>query len=245
MTQSLDSFQTALKFTLKWEGGRGSPQDLGGVIYKGITQATYDSYCRKNGLSLQPISKISDEEVEKLYYEMYWLASHADMMDLPLAVVEFDTAVNFSVRASIEFLQETLGGIAVDGIWGKQTSGALELQNNLGTAKRICQSRIDYRYKRVEANSNQKIFLEGWLKRDNDLLNYVKELGGEIETVSEIEEIEKEERETEEIATEETSEEISPETPEIEGENREEVYEKLERAIGLLQEVIVALKTSK
>ncbi len=241
MTQSPDSFQQALKFTLKWEGGRGSPQDLGGVIYRGITQATYDSYCRKKGLSIQAVSKISDEEVENLYYEMYWLTSHADMMDLTLAVVQFDTAVNFSVGASIEFLQETLGGIDVDGIWGRQTSGALELQNNLATAKRYCQSRIDYRYRRIEANSSQKIFLEGWLKRDNDLLNYVKELGGEIESVSEIEE----EVEKEEIAPEETAEELSPEQPEIEGENREEVYEKLERAIALLQEVIVALKNSK
>lgn len=237
MTQSLDSFQTALKFTLKWEGGHGSPQDLGGVIYKGITQATYDSYRRKKGLSLQAVSKISDEEVENLYYEMYWQASHADMMDLPLAVVQFDSAVNFSVRASIEFLQETLGGIDVDGIWGRQTSGALELQNNLATARRYCKSRIDYRYRRVEANSSQKIFLEGWLKRDNDLLNYVKELGGEIESLSELEE--------EEITSQETPEELSRETPQTEGENREEVFNKLERAIALLQEVIVALKTSK
>jgi len=237
MTQSLDDFQKALKFTLKWEGGHGSPHDFGGVVYQGITQATYDSYCRKKGLSLQPVSKISDEEVEKLYYEMYWLASHADMMDLPLAVVQFDTAVNFSVRASIEFLQETLGGLDVDGIWGKQTSGALELQNNLATAKRYCQSRIDYRYKRIEANSSQKIFLEGWLKRDNDLLNYVKELGGEIENVSEIEEAE--------ITPTETPAEILPEEKEIDKENREEVFEKLEQAIALLQEVIVALKTAK
>ena len=244
MTQSLDSFQTALKFTLKWEGGHGSPPDLGGVIYKGITQATYESYCRKKGLSLQAVSKISDEELENLYYEMYWEASHADMMDLPLAVVQFDTAVNFSVRASIEFLQETLGGIDIDGIWGRQTSGALELQNNVATAKRYCQGRIDYRYRRVEANSSQKIFLEGWLKRDNDLLNYVKELGGEIESIREIEEIEKEEIAPEE-SREESPEEISPEKTESEGENREEVFEKLERAIALLQEVIVALKNSK
>lgn len=240
MTQSLDDFQKALKFTLKWEGGHGSPHDLGGVVYQGITQATYENYCRKKGLSLQAVSKISHDEVENLYYEMYWLASHADMMELPLAMVHFDTAVNFSVRASIEFLQETLGGVDVDGIWGRQTSGALELQNNLATAKRYCQSRIDYRYGRVEANSSQKIFLEGWLKRDKDLLNYVKELGGEIESVSEIEEIEEAE-----ITPTETSAEILPEEKEIDKENREEVFEKLEQAIALLQEVIVALKTPK
>lgn len=239
MTQSLDSFQKALKFALKWEGGQGSPQDLGGVIYKGITQTTYESYRRKKGLTTQPVSKMSDEEVESIYYEMYWLASNANIMDLPLAAVHFDTAVNFSLKASIEFLQETLGGIDVDGVWGGQTSRALELQNNLATAKRYCQGRIDYRHQRVEANSSQKIFLEGWLKRDNDLLNYVKELGGEIERVSPREEIEEEEQ----ITPVETPEELSPEAPEIEGENREEVLDKLEKAIALLQEVAIALKT--
>ena len=67
MNQSLDSFQKPLKFTLKWEGGQGSPQDLGGVIYKGITQATYDSYRRKKDLRIQPVSQMSDEEVENIY----------------------------------------------------------------------------------------------------------------------------------------------------------------------------------
>lgn len=240
MTQSLDSFQKALKFTLKWEGGQGSPQDLGGVIYKGITQTTYDSYRRKKGLPIQPVSQMSNEEVENIYYEMYWLASNANIMDLPLAAVHFDTAVNFSVKASIEFLQETLGGIDVDGVWGGQTSRALELQNNLATAKRYCQSRMDYRHQRVEANSSQKIFLEGWLKRDNDLLNYVKELGGEIEKVSEIEEVEEEE-----IAPTESPGELLPEEKEIEMEDREDVLDKLEKAIALLQEVALALKTPK
>ncbi|MEB3280093.1 MAG: glycosyl hydrolase 108 family protein [Lyngbya sp.] len=222
MTEVLDSFQSALQFTLKWEGGAGHPQDLGGIIQSGITQATFDTYRRRQGLPLKSVVEITPEEVEQVYLEMYWKASKADLMVLPLAMVHFDTAVNFSVRSSVEFLQEAIGGLVIDGRFGSKTQAALEDNNNFETAQRYCQARINYRYQRVQINPSQDIFLEGWLKRDRDLLRSISQGQEDSQT-----------------QTPSVKEAISGDR------NQVEIVDKLEQAINLLQEVLDQLKESK
>ncbi|MEL7036670.1 MAG: glycosyl hydrolase 108 family protein [Cyanobacteria bacterium J06592_8] len=217
MTEQLDPFLTALEFTLKWEGDAGHPQDLGGVVQYGITQATFDTYRRRQGLPLKSVDEITASEVEQVYFEIYWKPSKADLMVLPLAVTHFDTAVNFSVRGSTEFLQEAIGGLTVDGDFGPQTQAALEQNNTFETAERYCQARIDYRYLRVEINPSQEIFLEGWLKRDRDLLQYISKL-----------------------------ENSSPaQDPSQEQSSSPDIVNKLEQAISLLQDVLDELKLKK
>ena len=240
MTESLHSFKTALKFTLKWESSAQHSSDSSSVIHLGITQATYNAYRRKKELPQQPVNQITESEVEDVYYEVYWLACHADLMVLPLAVLHFDTAVNFSVKASIEFLQESLGGLTVDGIWGKQTLAALEKENNWETAKRYSQARINYRYWRVEANHSQKIFLDGWLNRDKDLFNYAQGLAGEN-----IENDLKEGYSEEVFNSTEAEELLSEVTPAVASDNSADISQKLEQAIALLQEVAIAIKKSQ
>lgn len=176
MSHSVDPFKTALQFTLKWEGGAGHPQDLAGAVNRGISQATYDIYRRNKGLGPQSVSQLTEAEVEEIYYEYYWKASKAHLMCLPLSVVHFDTAVNFSIRGSVEFLQEALGGLSVDGDFGPNTMAVLEKQNNLETARRYCEGRIAYRHERIKATPSQKIFLDGWLRRDKDLLSAIEQL---------------------------------------------------------------------
>ena len=221
MTQQLDPFLTALQLTLKWEGGAGHPQDLGGTIQYGITQATFDAYRRRLGLPPKSVLDITPDEVEQVYLQMYWKPSASDLMVLPLAVVHFDTAVNFSVRASVEFLQEAIGGLAVDGRFGPQTQAALEANNNFSTAQRYCQARIDYRHQRVQASPSQEIFLEGWLRRDRNLLDYISQLAAD-----------------ERVQTPATGEPISGDR------NAREIVDKLQQAIDLLQEVVDQLKRS-
>jgi len=241
MTQTTEAFKTALQFTLRWEGGAGHPDDLAGTVYRGISQASYDTYRKRKNLALQPVGKVTEAEVENLYFEDYWLASKADLMCLPLAVVHFDTAVNFSVRSSIRFLQETIGGLTADGNFGPRSAAALQGNNNAEIAKKYCQNRINYRHERVKQNSTQQKFLQGWLRRDNDLMTLINQL-----------------------ATQEKSATPTQEKPPIETKNpvsssdagasvdsskadekNEQVMEKLEQAIGLLQEVVVLLKKSK
>jgi peptidoglycan hydrolase-like protein with peptidoglycan-binding domain len=168
--------QEALNFTLQWEGGFvDHPSDPGGATNKGVTTATYNEYLWSKGRSKQSVRNITDAEVQEIYRDLYWKPSQAELMTRSLAIVHFDTAVNFGVGGAVTFLQEVLG-IGADGVFGAKSKSALEKANTYNTAKRYCQARIDYRYQRVEENASQKAFLQGWLNRDNDLLRFITNL---------------------------------------------------------------------
>jgi len=171
-----EKLATALKFTLKWEGGFVDNQfDLGGRTNKGITQKTYDSYRMEKRLPTKDVKDIEDTEVREIYSQRYWKPSEADSMILPLAIVHFDTAVLFGVRGAVLFLQEALG-VGVDGNFGPQTESKLRASNNKETALKIIQGRIDYHRRRVRENSSQEVFLQGWLNRANALREFIKPL---------------------------------------------------------------------
>lgn len=97
--------------------------------------------------------------------------------------------------------------------FGAKSKTALEKVNNLPTAQRYCQNRIDYRYQRVKANPSQEVFLAGWLRRDRDLLLYVNELGG-----------------------------LTTPKPTPKPVSQTEILSKVEQAIQLLQEAVDLLK---
>lgn len=166
-------YPEALQFTLRWEGGYvNHPSDPGGATNKGVTQGVYDSYRRQKGLSLRSVLYITDTEVQDIYQNLYWKPARCDIMSRAMAIVHFDTAVNFGVTGSILFLQETLG-VSADGSFGPMTEAALTRSNNTATARRYVQGRINYRYDRVAEDPSQQVFLQGWLNRDNDLMRYI------------------------------------------------------------------------
>jgi lysozyme family protein len=96
-------------------------------------------------------------------------------MVLPLALVQFDTAVLFGVGGAIKFLQEALG-VTSDGDFGPRTEAALKANNNKQTAMKIIDRRIAFHNKRVAERPSQRIFLKGWLNRANNLRNFIENL---------------------------------------------------------------------
>ncbi|MBW4682177.1 MAG: secretion activating protein [Microcoleus vaginatus WJT46-NPBG5] len=249
MTQPIDAFKTALQFTLKWEGGY-SPNDVNGAVNRGITQATYDTYRQSKSLAIQTVSKITEAEVEEAYLELFWKPGKADLMCLPLAIVHFDTSVNFGVTGSTKFLQEALGGVPVDGDFGPKTMTALQQANNLKTAKRYCQCRLDYRQQRVKSTPSHKIFLEGWLNRDKDLLRLISQLNNETSAGGDVAVAETNTatvNQTNPHALEEQGsqeEALSPQLS-VNSEKKDKIVEKLAQVINLLEEVVVTLKQSQ
>jgi len=169
-------FDIAYTFTKKWEGGYvNHPNDPGGATNYGIIQSVYTEWRKSKGLEYQDVSYLTLDEAETIYYENYWLQAKCDQMGLPLNIVVFDTAVNFGVAGAVMFLQEALG-IPMDGIFGPLTEGAVKSANAKDLAYTIIDSRIQYRYSRVDSNPSQSIFLQGWLNRDNDLYDYIHEI---------------------------------------------------------------------
>ncbi|WOB43246.1 hypothetical protein HNI00_08800 [Thermoleptolyngbya oregonensis NK1-22] len=167
-------FQEALRFTLRWEGGYVNyPADRGGETNRGITTATYRAYRQSRGLPVQSVRLITEDEVRDIYEQLYWQPAQCSMMQRPLAIAHFDTAVNFGVGGATMFLQEILG-LRVDRVFGPVTQRAIAQASHLDLARRLCQARMDYRYRRVTRDPSQRVFLQGWLDRDNDLLRYIQ-----------------------------------------------------------------------
>jgi len=168
-------FDAALAFTLYFEGGFSNhPADIGGRTYRGILQTEYNAYRARRGLPPLDVVQMSEAEMLEIY-DGYWDGSGAAAMHPALAIVMFDTAVNFGINNSITFLQQALG-LPQTGVFDATTRAALQRGNNKYTALQIVNERILYRYKRVQENSSQMAFFHGWLSRDYSLWGYVNQI---------------------------------------------------------------------
>lgn len=172
------TLKEALVFTLKWEGGFSNhPLDPGGATNYGIIQSRYDQYRKSKGLATQSVKFISKAEYEEIYDVYYWDPVRAQYVSGPLGLALFDTAVNLGVGGCISRLQASLK-VPITGKWTQAISDVIHSSDQTAVAINICKLRIAKRYARVKQNSTQKVFLRGWLNRDNDLLKKVKSLAG-------------------------------------------------------------------
>ena len=145
------TFDKALKFVLKWEGGYvNNPNDKGGATNKGITQTTYNAWLRSKGQNLKDVRHITDSEVREIYYNNYWIKAGCNKMSEKFAIISFDTAVNMGVSRVSEFLKAA---------------------NYISTDKFLL-ARIK-KYTEFAKVGNQKTFLLGWLNRVIDLMTYI------------------------------------------------------------------------
>ncbi len=171
-------FEDALKFVLKWEGGfTDHPKDPGGATNKGITQRVYDDYKKSKKHPKINVKHILDFEVREIYETRYWDLVRAKWLKAPLGLVMFDTAVNFGPAGAIRRLQKALK-LKITGSWTQEISDVIHTCDARMVALEICKLRKIWRNFRVKQNPSQKVFLKGWLNRDNDLINEVNKLTG-------------------------------------------------------------------
>ena len=215
-------FEDALKFVLKWEGGfTNHPKDPGGATNKGITQKVYDVYKVSRKHPKMSVKHILDFEVKDIYETKYWDLVRAKWLKAPLGLVMFDTAVNFGPAGAIRRLQKALK-VTITGTWTQEISDVIHECYAGKVALEICKLRKIWRNYRVKQNPSQKVFLKGWLNRDNDLINEVNKLLGAsiFEFIEEVldnvnSEIEYEEKDLLEIAREDSNEHRRFESVEI------------------------------
>ena len=104
------SFDKALAFTLRWEGGYvNHPADPGGATNKGVTQKVYDAWRTAHGHPAQSVKDITDAEVHDIYRDNYWVKAGCAELPEPLDLVQFDSAVNHGVGRAIKFLMQARG----------------------------------------------------------------------------------------------------------------------------------------
>ena len=168
----------ALVFTLKWEGGfTNNPLDPGGPTNFGIIQSRYDQYRKAVGQPRRSVKDITVAEYTAIYDQYYWEPVRAKWLDGTLGLALFDTAVNMGVGGALRRLQISLE-VPLTGTWTQAISDHIHESDQLDIALNICKLRIAKRYERIRERPDQKVFLKGWLNRDNDLLKKVKSMGG-------------------------------------------------------------------
>lgn len=155
---------TALRFTLQWEGGYvNRADDPGGATNKGITWRTYSTWLTKHGHPQRPVALISDEEVETIYRENYWDYCGCEALDLPVAVAVFDSAVNCGQASAKEFLANARIRAQVD-------TGPHVM------AEMVIQQREAYYKKIIARNAKLHAFKDGWANRVRALRAFVQRL---------------------------------------------------------------------
>ena len=171
------SFDRAISFTLKWEGGYvNHPADKGGATNRGITQATLNAAYKAGLVKHKVIEALSRDEAVAIYKRNFWDRYGWGSFSAPVDMILFDITVNHGIGNTAKIAQRacvSLGlTVAIDGKWGPQTRRALLLlegRNSLALSKMLIIKRLNFYESIVKSRPSQRVFLRGWLRRSSDL----------------------------------------------------------------------------
>lgn len=188
------SIDNLIPFILKWEGGFvNDPTDRGGATNKGVTIATYEAYCRQNGLprpTVEQLKNIPDAHWREIVKTLYWYKWHADDINSQKVA---NILVDWVWASGINGIKkpQTLLGVKADGIVGDKTISAVNFAEPEELFAAIYQERVKF-INAIVARSvaayekkigrkatekellkyTQKRFANGWLNRLKDLKNF-------------------------------------------------------------------------
>jgi uncharacterized protein (TIGR02594 family) len=174
--QSDDIFIKALAHVLEMEGGFSDDEiDPGGPTNKGITLEVYANFkgealtSSSRARLITELKAIPDATVADIYRRRYFAPAQCPLFTDPLALMQFDTAVNHGVGTAIRMLQQAVG-VTADGEIGPETVGALRAANLLDLLDRYADIRRD----RYRALPQFWHFGRGWLRRVDATLALAK-----------------------------------------------------------------------
>lgn len=155
------NFDDAMRWIGLSEGGYvNHPDDPGGATDRGITQRTYDVWNKAQGLPQKPVKGISKATAEQILADQYfapiWFDKLPDGLDYAMA----DYAVNSGPARAVKELQRILG-VAVDGVMGSETFGAVQDYDAVRLIEELCQRRMDF----LRRLPHWPTFAEGWKRR--------------------------------------------------------------------------------
>jgi len=134
------SFDAALEFVLRWEGGYvNDVRDPGGETNMGISKRAYPR---------EDIKGMTRERAAVLYKRDYWAKAGCDTLPPALALLVFDTSVNCGVASALAILR-----------LARKAGAGLHAQTREYTVRRIV------RYASLAAF---KTYGTGWVRRALD-----------------------------------------------------------------------------
>lgn len=141
--------------------------DPGGATNKGITLRTFRRFIKPGG-TVDDLRRLTTEQAVVVYKRRYWDAVLADLLPVGVDYTVADFAVNSGPRRAAQYLQRSIGGIAVDGKIGPQTIGAARAADPSELIRTICDKRIAY-MKRIRNRDTGELlwdtFGDGWKRR--------------------------------------------------------------------------------
>lgn len=140
------------------------PDDVGGETKFGVA---------KNANQDLNIAGLTWDQAMQRYYEKYWLAGGCHLLSPRVAILHFDGCVNHGVGRASKFLQEVVGAV-VDGEVGPGTARAANSMNEFDVCRMLADRREKFYRGIVEAKPSQAKFLNGWLRRINEMRDFVR-----------------------------------------------------------------------
>ena len=144
-------------------GYTDDPTDPGGETKYGIA---------KNSHPQLDIAGLDWDAAQRIYYKEYWLMGDCNNMPSRLAALHFDGCINHGVGRMAKFLQTVVGATA-DGDIGPATIALVQQQDETAICNAVCDKRVAY-YSAIVANHpDQAKYLNGWLRRVNEMRTFV------------------------------------------------------------------------
>ena len=162
------SFAIILPFILAQEGGfTNNPYDRGGLTNMGISLADLP-----HGSNVNDIKNLTVDQAKAIYQDKYWDACKCSRLPGPVAAAVMDTAVTCGAGTAAKILQASLG-VTADGLVGPITLAAANKANPTKLALDIIKARHDHNAASVHASPALRVFEDGWMNRDFDLLLFI------------------------------------------------------------------------
>ena len=157
-----DRFAACVAEVLRHEGGYVDHlRDPGGCTHRGITQRTLEGW-RREPVTCADVRALTEAEARAIYRAHYWNAVRGDDLPAGLDLIALDAAVNSGRRRAVLWLQEALGGIAVDGVIGPQTLRAVRrAHDRAAVIAQACDLRLAF----LRSLPTWPDFGRGWQRR--------------------------------------------------------------------------------
>lgn len=154
------NYVRCLANTLVHEGGYANhPSDPGGATMRGVTQATYNAWRRKKGLPQRHVKQITEDELQSVYREGFWVPVAGPDLPKGIDYVAFDGGVNSGPSRGVRWVAQALGNSSMSA-----AATAREASKNKDLprlAKAACAARVGF----LRSLRTFSVFGKGWLRR--------------------------------------------------------------------------------
>lgn len=150
---------------LRREGGFvDHPDDRGGATNFGITQDTLAQW-RGRPVSVDEVRTLTPDEAAEIYAARYVLNPRFDGIEHDdLAALVVDCGVNHGPARAARWLQSA-AGVAVDGMVGPVTLGAVNQQDGATLYRAVLAERCRFYGRLITRDPSQAVFAAGWANR--------------------------------------------------------------------------------